>query len=173
MALAPTVLGLAGLPALMAIDRRTAAATAALAPRVAVLSGLDFFANASRPLLERLAGSAAPVEFAAGETILREGDLADALYVLADGEVQVSSRGELGSERTIRTMAAPSYFGEIGLLEHIPRTATVTAITESRCDRIEGEALLDALTTTPASSSLMENARSRLAATHPSLAAGT
>jgi CRP-like cAMP-binding protein len=65
-------------------------------------------------------------------------------------------------------MAAPSYFGEIGVLERIPRTATVTALTECRCERIDGEALLEALTTAPPSSSLMENARSRLLVTHPS-----
>ena len=170
MALAPTALGLAGLPALVAVDRVTAAATAALAPRVALLAQLDFFANASRPLLERLAGAAVEVTFAAGDTIVREGEVADSLYVLADGTVRVSARGELDSEREIRIMSAPSYFGEIGVLEHIPRTATVAAIGDCRCDRIEGQALLGALNTTPASSSLMESARSRLAVTHPSLA---
>lgn len=41
-------------------------------------------------------------------------------------------------------------------------------MTHCRCERIEGDALLDALTSAPPSSSLMENARSRLAITHPS-----
>jgi hypothetical protein len=45
-------------------------------------------------------------------------------------------------------MTAPSYFGEIGVLEQIPRTAT------------------------PASSSLMENARARLSRTHPTRSLG-
>jgi len=163
-------LGLLGLPALLAVDRGTAAAAAALAPRVELLARLDIFATASRAVLERLAAAAVEVTFAAGEAIIREGDGADALYALADGEVEVTARGELGEERLIRTMSAPSYFGEIGVLHHIPRTATVTALRDCRCARIEGEELLDALTSTPASSSLMENARTRLAATHPSLA---
>ena len=170
MAFGPTVLGLLGLPALAAIDRQTGAAAAALAPRVALLQQLDMFAGASRPLLERLASAAAELTFSPGDVIVREGETGDALYVLADGEVQVAAHGELGSEHVIRTMSAPSYFGEIGVLEQIPRTATVTAIGDCRCERIDGQALLDALTTAPASSSLMENARSRLASTHPSLA---
>ena len=170
MAFGPTALGLLGLPALLAIDRQTGAAAAALAPRVALLHQLDMFAGASRPVLERLASSAVELTFAAGEVIVSEGEAADALYVLADGEVKVTARGELGSEHAIRTMSAPNYFGEIGVLKHIPRTATVIAIRDCRCERIEGRALLDALTTAPASSSLMENARSRLARTHPSLA---
>ena len=170
MALGPTALGLLGLPALLAIDRSASAQAAALAPRVAVLGQLDIFAAASRPLLERLAGLEAEMKYPAGTAIVREGETADALYVLVQGEVEVTARGELGAERHIRTMSSPSYFGEIGVLEHIPRTATVTALSDCRCERIEGEGLLDALTSAPASSSLMENVRSRLALTHPSLA---
>ena len=54
------------------------------------------------------------------------------------------------------------------MLEHIPRTATVTALTACRCDRIDGDALLAALTTSPPSATLLENTRGRLALTHPS-----
>jgi CRP-like cAMP-binding protein len=68
-------------------------------------------------------------------------------------------------------MTAPAYFGEIGVLERIPRTATVTATGQVGTLRIDGEALREALTASPASSSLMENARSRLALTHPVRAA--
>ena len=171
MAIGPTALGLLGFPALREIDRRTAAQTQALAPRIAVLEQLGMFASASRPVLEQLARAAAEVEFAPGTTIVREGEAADAVYVLLSGEVAVSARGELGGpERPLRTMTAPSYFGEIGVLERVPRTATVAALSECRCDRIEGEALLSALASVPASSSLMENVRSRLALTHPSRA---
>jgi CRP-like cAMP-binding protein len=100
--------------------------------------------------------------------IVRERDPADALYVLLEGEVQVSARGAAGgAERPIRVMTAPSYFGEIGVLERIPRTATVTAVSPCRCGRIDGETLLEALTASPPSASLIANAGSRLAVTHP------
>lgn len=169
MAFAPFALGLLGYPSLLAIDRESAARTAALAPKVAILEGLGIFATASRPVLERLAGDATEVSFAPATTIVREGEPADALYVLVEGEVEVSARGEAGGpEHPVRTMTAPTYFGEIGVLEQIPRTATVTASTDCRCERIDGDALVEALTTAPPSSSLMENARSRLAVTHPS-----
>ena len=171
IAFGTSALGLLGLPALLAVDRDTAARATALAPRVALLQRLDIFASASRPLLERLLGSAVDEEFAAGGAIIREGEPADALYVLIQGEVEVTARGEAdGQERHIRTMSAPSYFGEIGVLEHVPRTATITAVSDCRCERIAGDALLDALTSAPASSSLSENVQSRLAITHPSRA---
>lgn len=63
-------------------------------------------------------------------------------------------------------MTVPSYLGEIGVLECIPRTATVTARGPAKVLGIDGDKLLDALTASPASSSLMENARGRLAVTH-------
>jgi CRP-like cAMP-binding protein len=153
----------------MAIDRNAAASAAVLAPKVAILEQLGIFATASRPVLERLAQDATEVEFGPASTIIREGDAADAIYVLVEGEVEVTARGESGGdEKRLRIMQAPTYFGEIGVLEEIPRTATITATTHCRCERIEGAALLDALTAAPPSSTLMENARSRLALTHPS-----
>jgi Cyclic nucleotide-binding domain len=172
MALAPSLLALVGYPALRAVDRETAERADELEPRVALLERLGIFAASSRPILERLASMAEEVHHDAGEVIVREGERADALYVLTSGEVEVSARGEAGGpEQRIRVMTAPSYFGEIGVLERIPRTATVTALTPVTVLRIDGDALLDALTASPASSSLMENARGRLALTHPARAA--
>lgn len=166
MAAAPAALALAGYPALRAIDRDTASRARELEPTVALLEQLGIFEKASRPILERLAAAATEQTFAPGTAIVTEGDPADALYALADGEVTVTAQRD-GGEETLGTMTAPAYFGEIGVLERIPRTATVTARTECRCQRIDGDTMLDALTASPASSSLMETAQGRLAATHP------
>ncbi len=73
MAFGPTALGLLGWPALSSIDRETAARMDALAPRVALLQGLEIFAAASQSVLERLAALARQVEFERGATIVSEG----------------------------------------------------------------------------------------------------
>jgi predicted MFS family arabinose efflux permease len=169
MAIGPFALGLLGYPALLAIDRSAAIRTGALAPKIAVLEQLGLFAAANRRVFESLAAASVEKRFAPATTIVREGDLASAFYVLVDGEVEVTAHGERGgAERRIRTMTGPTYFGEIGVLEHIPRTATVTALTDCLCEKIEAYALLDALTAARPSTSLMENARCRLLITHPS-----
>jgi CRP-like cAMP-binding protein len=103
----------------------------------------------------------------AGTVVIREGDEADAFYVLVDGEVGVRARGEGAVDQDLPPMTSGAYFGEIGLLERIPRTATVTATRPSRLLRIDGDAFVDALTNVPASTALLEGARSRLARTHP------
>jgi CRP-like cAMP-binding protein len=168
MAFAPAALALAGYPSLLRLDRASGARFAELAPRIAVLERLGIFAAAPQTVLERLAAACMPVEFAPGQAIVREGEPADALYVVLEGSVGVTARGEAGAEQRLRTMGADTYFGEIGLLERIPRTATVTAEAPTRCYRIDGDEFLAALTTTPAATSLLEGARSRLATSHPS-----
>ena len=166
MAAAPAALAVAGYPALRAIDRGTAMRALELEPTVALLEQLGIFEKASRPILERLAAAATELTFAPGTAIVTQGDAAEAMYALADGEVTVTAQHN-GTEQALGTMIAPAYFGEIGVLERIPRTATVTAQTECRCLQIDGETLLEALTASPPSSSLMETAQGRLAVTHP------
>jgi len=168
-AFAPLGLGLLGVPALVTLDRRAAEQLAVLAPRIAALERLGIFAAAPRAVLERLAAAATELTAAPGEHVVREGEQADALYVLVDGEVEVTAVGEAGAERRLRTLGPGAYFGEIGLLERIPRTATVTALRESRCYRIDGDAFLAALTAAPPAAAFVEGARAGLARTHPSL----
>ena len=169
MAVAPFALGLLGYVSLRRIDLAASVQAEALAPRVALLEQLDMFSSASRMVLERLAAVESEVDFAASTPILVEGDPSDAMYVLKSGEVEVRSRGDSGGpERLLATLQAPAYFGEIGVLGHLPRTATVTALSDCQCIRIEGTELFEALNATGPSASLMDIATSRLSVTDPS-----
>ena len=157
------------LPRLLSMDRVAAAASAALAPRVAILERLDLFAAASRTGIERLAGAASEVTVPAGRSVVVEGEVADAFYVVVDGELEVAAVGERGVEPVlVSTLGAGTYFGEIGLIGRIPRTATVTAYTDCTLLRIEGQDFLDALTNLGGSVSLLEGARTRLSVMYPS-----
>jgi predicted MFS family arabinose efflux permease len=167
MAIGPTLICLAGYPALAAVDRETSDTARGLAPRVALLETLGLFAGATRTTLERLAATATTESYRPAATIVREGDTADAVYVLTDGEAEVRAHGDGEQDHPLAVIRAPSYFGEIGVLERCPRTATVMALTDCRCERIEARPFLEALTVARASSGLMETARSRLAATNP------
>lgn len=166
-----------GVPALVAvaypwtarIDKAAGARLAELTPRIAVLEGLGIFAAANRPTLERLASLATEVDEAqVGHNIVTEGTPADALYVLVEGSVDVYARGEAKRSRKVRTMTAPTYFGEIGVIEHIPRTATVRTSTPCRLLRIDGEDFLTALADSRPSPALADGMSRRLARTHPS-----
>jgi CRP-like cAMP-binding protein/predicted MFS family arabinose efflux permease len=170
------VLGL-GIPLLVvlaapwttALDRVGARRLAQLGPRIAALEGLNLLTGAGRATIERLAAAATEVlQPEPYRDVVVEGEAATALYVLVDGEVEVRARGEGRRTRHVRTMTAPAYFGEIGLLQRVPRTATVRTTMPCRFLRIDGDVFLDALSDGGASASLLQAASSRLQRTHPS-----
>jgi hypothetical protein len=71
-----------------------------------------------------------PMRFSAGETIVRQGEVASRFYVITSGEVEVVQQVN-GKEERIRTMGAGRHFGELALLRNNRRTATVRALTDT------------------------------------------
>jgi hypothetical protein len=159
------------LPALVGLDRVSIEAARVLAPKVAVISGLPLFRALPRAALERLAGASEELHVAPGTVVIAQGEPADAFYVCADGSLDVSSTGELERQpRHLRVLGPGEYFGEIGLIEELPRTATVRTLAECTIMRIPGDVFLDALMTSAAGLSTMRDGVIRgLARTHPSL----
>jgi CRP-like cAMP-binding protein len=78
---------------------------------------------------------------ASGEAVIREGDIGDFFYAIADGEVTVSKRGE-----PVAVLGRGDCFGEIALLRDVPRTATVTARTPLQLDALDKTSFLAAVT---------------------------
>lgn len=140
-----------------------------LAPMVERLSALGIFGDASQASLERLARAAVPRTFAAGTVVFREGDAPDDLHVVCSGElsVHVAGRGE------VNRMAVDDWFGEIGLLRRVPRTATVQAETDVETWAIPGDVFVAALASGPDAlpDPLRRTMTARLVRTHPVLAA--
>jgi CRP/FNR family transcriptional regulator, cyclic AMP receptor protein len=73
-----------------------------------------------------LTGAGAPVrEFKAGDVIFNEGDPVQDLFVVQSGKVEI----RLGN-RVLETVGANDIFGEMALVDHAPRSATVVAVTD-------------------------------------------
>jgi MFS family permease len=159
------VLGLVGLPALLRADRTSAAATERLRPRVVLLSELDLLAGADRRTLERLAAAAEEIVMPAGQVVINEGDEADALWILVDGELSVQARGGDPEPHELPPVTAPGYVGELGLLHGIPRTASVSTSRECTLFRIGGQDFLSALQVSQPSPALLSVAGTRMART--------
>jgi predicted MFS family arabinose efflux permease len=107
---------------------------------VDVLATSALFEGVSAASLERAAASVEPVEFAAHDVVIREGDDADAVYLARAGTFDVSVGGDV-----INRMTAGDWFGEIGIIHRRPRTATVTATSDATVWRVPGASFLDAL----------------------------
>lgn len=83
------------------------------------------------------------VHVSAGATILTQGDPSDRLYVIVRGEVVVSNTPDGGVEVELAVLRAVDVFGEIGVLEGRPRTATVRALTDVSLLALDRHALDD------------------------------
>ena len=94
--------------------------------------------------------------FKMGEVLFREGDEADALYLVRKGSVSVAKR--LGGKEVVLNYApAGNYVGEMGLLSNAPRSATVTAAVACDTIRIDGPAFKQLMHDNPALKSSVEH----------------
>jgi len=108
---------------------------------ISLLRALPMFAVLPPLELEGVARSLIEVEAPAGTRIVVEGEEGDRFYAVADGTVEVVTSG-----RTLRRLGRAEGFGEIALLHDIPRTATVTALTDVHLYALERNDFLLALT---------------------------
>ena len=135
-AILPVVLALS-FTRLRALDERATAPVV----EIALLRSIPLFAPLGAPALESLARSLEPIEAPAGTEVVRQGELGDRYYAIADGELAVSVAGVLRRGEG---------FGELALLLDVPRTATVTALTDARLLALARDDFLAAVTGHPA-----------------------
>jgi signal-transduction protein with cAMP-binding, CBS, and nucleotidyltransferase domain len=92
-----------------------------------LLHSIPLFARFDRQHLERLGMLTEEVDVPAGKVLIRQGELGDDLMVLVTGKVAVERDGARVNE-----LGPGDFFGEIALIDHGPRTATVTVESPSR-----------------------------------------
>jgi CRP/FNR family cyclic AMP-dependent transcriptional regulator len=66
-----------------------------------------------------------------GEVLFHEGDPGDQLYIVTDGKVKLGRTSSDGRENLLAILGPGQMFGELTLFEPAPRSATVTAVTET------------------------------------------
>jgi CRP/FNR family transcriptional regulator, cyclic AMP receptor protein len=99
-----------------------------------MLAQVPIFAALSRDQLSALARLVVRRQFARGQVLIREDDTDAALYILVSGQVSVTKRGAAaGSEVHLQTLGPGSFVGEMALLDGSPRSATVTALSNTEC----------------------------------------
>ena len=91
------------------------------------LRSVPLFASVDETFLALLNARVELVTFGKGQVICKQGDAADAFYLIRSGMVKVSNAMP-GGEMVRTYLGRGDYFGEIGLLFNQPRTATCTAL---------------------------------------------
>ena len=122
---------------LLAVD----SAATVPAVRIALLRSLRIFRALPVPELEGVARNAWDVSAAAGEVVVRQGEAGDTYFAIADGMVEV-----VKDDVAENTLQRGDGFGEIALIDDVPRTATVIALTDATLVAIAREPFLVAVT---------------------------
>jgi CRP/FNR family cyclic AMP-dependent transcriptional regulator len=102
--------------------------TLTLDRRSELLAACPLFRGIDARGLERLAEVAMAVDFPAGHIIARQGEIGTGFFVVVDGMVRVVRDGE-----TIARLGPGEFFGELSVLDRMPRNATVASETATTC----------------------------------------
>lgn len=77
------------------------------------------------------------LEFGAGRYIFHEGDLGTEMYILHEGRVEIVQEDPTG-ESKLAVLEKGDFFGEMSVLEELPRTASARALTDVKLIMIDG-----------------------------------
>ena len=108
------------------------------------LAGIPLFTGLSKRHLNHLADAADEVAFGPGESIVRQGDLGETLFVMLEGQAKVVRGG-----RSVAKLLPGQFFGELSAIDGGPRTASVVADTPVRALRVFRRTLADLLRQEP------------------------
>ena len=96
--------------------------------RAELLAGCPLFRGIDQTGLAHLAEVATPVDFPAGHVIARQGEIGTGFFVVIEGMVRVVRDGEL-----VARLGAGEFFGELSVLDRMPRNASVIADVATTC----------------------------------------
>jgi signal transduction histidine kinase len=138
-------------------------------PTLPFLRDLPLLAGFPPEALERISGLAVRLQLARGDVLMEEGTDPDGLYILMDGELEVT-RGKGAGQVVLAVQGPGTFVGEMSLLERAPRSATVRAIRPSELLRIGADEFHEILTASPAAAlTILRTFASRLRSTEAAL----
>lgn len=112
------------------------------------LRAVPLLADLGPGVIERLAGRARVMDLDPGAYLIREGEEADGLFVVLDGRLEITTR--VGTDDLqVGGVGPGEIVGEMALLEHGPRTATVRAVETARTLFIAREEFIGFIETNP------------------------
>ena len=103
--------------------------------RAGIFQGMD--AASVSALLKDLV----PESFSKGDTIIREGEPGDKLYIIVDGKLKLSRTAPDGRENLLAILGPSDMFGELSIFDPGPRTSSGICVTDVRTYTMDRQAL--------------------------------
>ena len=96
--------------------------------RTELLAGCPLFQGVEPAHLEAVGDRATEVDYPAGRVIARQGEIGTGFFIVVEGRVKVIRDGEVLAE-----LGPGDFFGELSVLDRLPRVAQVVAEAPTRC----------------------------------------
>jgi CRP/FNR family transcriptional regulator len=95
------------------------------------LAHVELFAGLEKKDLQLLAGACRERNYSAGSKLIKQGDTGVGLYIITDGTVRITKETDPDkAELDLGTVGPGNVLGEMSLLDDLPRSANVTAVSE-------------------------------------------
>ncbi len=119
------------------------------------------FEGTPRRAVEDLANRGSVRRYRRNTYLFHQGDQSPEVFFLLSGRVEISSDSANGHRQLHTTIDVPQFFGELGVLGEMPRTAGALALEESEVWRVDSSEFLDFLSDDPSASRALLRALSR------------
>lgn len=113
------------------------------------LTSAGLFTDLLAAELQALKRTARKISFPAGRVIFQGGDVGDGVYVVEEGGVEISAVIRDADRRVLSRVGPGNFFGEMAVLDGLPRSATATAEMDTVVSFIPSEEMLKALAQSP------------------------
>jgi len=121
----------------------------------AALQNVPIFAGLSEASLNLLWERATEIKAPAGSAVVREGEVGNRLFVVGEGLVRVCKHFGQPDEIELAKLAPGNFFGEMCILETLPRSATVQAVSDTTLYSLTSLAFYHLYETMPAQHSIL------------------
>jgi ATP-binding cassette subfamily B protein len=122
----------------------------------AVVTGSFLFRSLEPESRRDLADRGVVMVFPAAKVVLTEGDPSSDFYLIDQGVAEVTTTTPDGAPVVLATLQHGAFFGEVALLKGLPRTATVTALTDLSVVRFDQADIEDVLSRNPGARRILE-----------------
>ena len=101
-------------------------------PLTEMLATLPIFENLSRSQIKQVTRSLHERSYAKGETVFNESEPGAGLYIIDSGSIEITKQLEDSNPIVLAEFVAGNFFGELALIDEIPRSATAIAAEETK-----------------------------------------
>lgn len=115
-----------------------------------VLASTELLAELPDDIVARLRSRSVVRNFERGDLVFRQGDPAEEIYVVQEGQVAIATRAVDGRESLVALLEPPSLFGELPLFDGAPRSADARALSPTRLVAVRYEDVRAVLSEQPA-----------------------